>query len=578
MPPWLAVAIVVGGVLIFAPGITAPLTHYDDSLYIYKNQTLTVPGWAGLAGQWDSSRAWRGEFVEFFPLRDSVYWALYQVWGTAGTPYHVTTLSFHLLATFLVFSLMRRIAPTANVAIVTTLLFLVHPIHSESVLWAAALKDPMYTSFMLLSLIAYFNARETRGAAWYALSLLALVASLLVKSMAISTPLLMLALELFVGKRDAGSRIVARVLGPTLICALFLVQFVLIGKANHAVTSPHGGSWASHIVLSSWAQVMYLRQTFFPATFRLIYCFEPPTGLIDWRFFVALGVAAVVGALLFLARKQPLIWLSALWYVACLLPVSNIIPFPAVMADRYLYAASVGACLLIALLLERLRQPFRHVAALGIIVGFGATTFTRSFVWQDEDSLWAEPDADAACILDVEAPAAQSHLLRSWTAKDRATRLLAIERGVATPGLLKLDREHFCEMLAEGAIETSLAGDPRRGRPWALFAVQHCRDRPRTWVAVMLVNLHTNPEIATRAAAKAYRLNPTTELKTMWGLTAIEARHDLGINLVMEAIDEKPEVSCNQVLQWAFEVGPEKAAAARRALDACEAAGYRLSP
>jgi hypothetical protein len=64
----------------------------------------------------------------------------------------------------------------------------------------------------------------------------------------------------------------------------------------------------------------------------------------------------------------------------------------------------------------------------------------------------------------------------------------------------------------------------------------------------------------------------------MWGLTAIEARHDLGINLVMEAIDEKPEVSCNQVLQWAFEVGPEKAAAARRALDACEAAGYRLSP
>ncbi|MEW5742223.1 MAG: hypothetical protein AB1938_25125 [Myxococcota bacterium] len=577
IPGWLVAVIVVLGTVIYAPGLTAKLTHYDDSLYIYANPALEKRGLDGLLYQWDGDRSWSGNFVEFFPLRDSVYWAIYQVWETEGTPYHVASLLFHLLATVLVFVLTVRLVPSREVAIVTTLIFLVHPIHIESVLWAAGLKDPMYTSFMLGSLVAYLNAREGR-AWWYAISLVLLVASLLVKSMAISTPLLMLAIELFGGQRDTWRRIAARLSAPAITSALFLLQFILIGKANRAVVGPHGGSWAAHVVLSSWAQVKYLRQAFFPASFRLIYCFEPPAGLADWRFFVALAVAAALIAVAVLWRRHPLRLLAGAWYFACLLPVSNLVPFPAVMADRYLYAASFGACLLIALLLERLAPSPARLAALLIVVGLSATTFTRSFVWQDADQLWAEPDSDPACIVDGSAPAAQSHILRSWTAKDAKTRLAAIERAVATPGLFKLNRLHFCEMLNEGAIEVSLHGHPERGRPWAKLAVQNCRDFPRTWVAVTITNLHTYPVIAARAAAKAYRLEPSTALKAMWGLTAIEAGESAGFRLVSEAIAEDPGVSCGQLGQWAKEVDPALQTSIQALLADCATRGYSLPP
>ena len=40
------------------------------------------------------------------------------------------------------------------------LLFVVHPIHIESVIWAAGLKDPMYTSFLFASLWAYAEYRK----------------------------------------------------------------------------------------------------------------------------------------------------------------------------------------------------------------------------------------------------------------------------------------------------------------------------------------------------------------------------------------------------------------------------------
>jgi hypothetical protein len=79
----------------FVPGLTAPLTHSDDSTYTYQNtEHIGRPGMAGLLHVWDSTRAWNGEFIEFFPLRDSVYWALYRNFKLEGWPYHVTSLFF----------------------------------------------------------------------------------------------------------------------------------------------------------------------------------------------------------------------------------------------------------------------------------------------------------------------------------------------------------------------------------------------------------------------------------------------------------------------------------------------------
>jgi hypothetical protein len=214
---------------------------------------------------WDSTRAWNGEFVEFFPLRDSVYWVVYQFFGLAGPPYHLTSLVFHIGASLVLVRLGVALGLGQRVAAVAAVLFAVHPAHIESVQWAAGLKDPMYSLFMFGSLVVYARYRMAGGAWRYGVALGLCVLALLVKSMAISLPLLLVAMERLIGTPTPWKRIAQRVFGFAAVSGLFLVQFILIGKANHAVTPLHGGGLVGHTVLSSWAQVKYLKQVFVPS-------------------------------------------------------------------------------------------------------------------------------------------------------------------------------------------------------------------------------------------------------------------------------------------------------------------------
>jgi hypothetical protein len=573
-PRWVDLAVVGFAVLAFAPGLGARLLFYDDAQYIYLNgDTLGRPGWEGLLGVWDSSRAWSGRFVEFFPLRDTVYWLVFQQFEVAGLPYHLASLAFHVAASLLLVRVGARVGLGARVSVVAALLFAVHPIHVESVEWASGLKDPMYATFVFASLLAYLRYRDDEKPWRYGLAMALCVCALLVKSMAISLPLLLVACERLVGVATDWKRIAARVAGFAGVCALFTVQFVLIGKANDVVTPPHGGTWASHLVLSAWAQVKYLQQAFFPASFRLIYCFAPPTGLTDARLWGALGVAVAVGVALWLVRTNQrankAVWLAAIWYVACLVPVSNLIPFPAVMADRYLYAAVWGACVVVALGLEQLRPQVHRVVVGLVLVGLVATSATRSALWNEQENLWAESDEDPACLVDTSGNAIEAHLLRFWSAQDRRVALAAIERSVQMPVLLR--SEKLCDTLEAGAFQAVALDLPERGEPWARQAssTPRCSVRPDTWFAMMATTLHRKPEAALDAAERAWRLSRSPRAQVMVGAARLELGRDEGAALVQEAVERSPELACGPLVQWSHDV-PTLAPRISGALALCE--------
>ena len=75
-----------------------------------------------------------------------------------------------------------------------------------------------------------------------------LTLSLLVKSMAISAPLLMLAMErLGPAPVTPWRTVVARLAAPVLLCGFFLSRFMAIAKANQVLVLPHGaGDYAAN--------------------------------------------------------------------------------------------------------------------------------------------------------------------------------------------------------------------------------------------------------------------------------------------------------------------------------------------
>jgi hypothetical protein len=544
----------------FGPAMPAGLIRYDDSLYIFRNtELLGRPGWAGLAAVWDGSRAWSGQFVEFFPLRDTIYWLIYQRWETWGLPYHLASLAFHVLASVLALRLALALGTSRWVAVAAAAIFAVHPIHIESVAWASGLKDPMYTVFVFGSLLAWARAKLP-------LSLLLFVGALLVKSMALSLPLLLLAMARCSVKPTPWPELLKRLSAFFAVAALFLVQFVLIGKANAAVVGPHGGDWTAHVVLSVWAQAKYLKQALVPSTFRLIYCFEPPTGLSDPRLWAGLAVLALAAALAWWWRKQPLLLFGVAWYFACLLPVSNLVPFPAVMADRYLYAAVFGVSLVLALLLERLFARTQVLVAVVLVVTL--TCAARSTLWLDEENLWAETDEDPACVVDRDRPAVDAHLLRFRATKDPRVALQAIERALVTPALAQTT--HFCDAHQNGARLTAELGEAERGEPWAKTAVQRCPFDAQSWSALAMTTAQRKPEEARLAAERAWRLEPSPSTQAQLGLLS---GGEEGSAMLLDAVRQSPREACPALERWrALERWPQPSFEEARALCAKTAA------
>jgi hypothetical protein len=563
----LLAALVVLPVVAFAPGLTSPLTHFDDPLYLERPE-LSMPGWSGLSVLWSGASAWKGEFVEFFPLRDTVYWLIFQQWQHWPLPYHLASLFFHVLATLLVFRLVEKIGQPFRVAATSALLFAVHPIHIESVVWVAGLKDPQYTCFMLGSLVMYCDYRERQTARSYALALGLLVCALLVKSMALSTPLIMLAMERWVGRPTPWKTIGQRLIGPVLVCATFLGQFVALGRLNDVRSTLHQDSWVAHVVLAAWAQVAYVRQAFFPSSFRLIYCFSPVESLADLRLLAGVGLLAVVGIAVYGWRRHSLRLFCLAFYFACLLPVSNLLPFSAVMADRYLYAASIATCLLVAVLLEPARRRLKNTILVLVIATFTLTTAFRSAVWQDEELLWQESDEDPVCLEDPEFPASFTHFLRYSTAKDDTTRLLALKRLLATRGVEGSGLR--CDALLNGAQLGVAVGDHPLAQQWARLAVGSCASHRLLPQTVMLVALHRDLGVAEYAAEKWYRLEPRPESGLFRMLTRLEITNEVAHQLeILRIVRAAPQLTCPILEKWSEDVSAGLRSAVADALSVC---------
>lgn len=562
-------ALVVLPTLAFLPGLTSPRTHFDDALYLNRAD-LRREGLNGLARLWSGTSAWNGEFLELFPLRDTVYWFIFQRWQMSEVPYHLVSAGLHVLATIVLFALLLKCVASPWAAWAGALLFAVHPIHIESVVWIAGLKDPLYSVLMFASLWMFCSYRESRRPMQYAAALVFLVLALWSKSMALATPLLMVAIERLVGTPTPWKLVIRRVAGPAAICALFLTQFVMIGRLNLISNGPHQGSWLAHWVLSAWAQVGYVRQAFYPASFRLIYCFEPVNSLVDLRLLAALGLLVVIAVALIVWRKQPLRIFCIAFYFACLSPVSNLIPFPAVMADRYLYAASAGACLLIALLLDARRAILKNTVLGLVVVALTATTAFRSAVWRHEEALWEEADEDPVCLTDPEFPAAEVHFLRYLAASEDATRLAALQRILQTRGPNGDSFGRRCFALLNGAQLFERNRQPALAEAWLKEALPGCRAHPLLWPTALTLTAHRNLAAASDAAQKWSRWEPTPVPSLFALLTRLELQDTPDARAgLLALVTEQAAAVCPTLSRWQLELHPSKRESVVAALNAC---------
>lgn len=527
----------LGGFLAYLPALPGTLI-WDDLYLVGENPFFRSPVFA-----LETFRHWLffDSFSTYYrPVQNLSYMLDYAVWRGNPLGYHITNVLLHALSGFLLYCLLRRLVPplleagktTAApwLALLVALVWTVHPIHNAAVAYISGRADSLASLFALSAWLLSFRAREStssgrRIACAMAASLCGLLA-LCSKEIALMWGALF-ALHLLIFERTTPWR---SKVAPLTVALMLVGLYALLHALPERRTPMQDGApppLAARGLLMLRALGDYTGLIFFPSTLHMERTLSDPTALRSaqaWRDHVrgdhlsALGLLAALGAIALCRSRAPgqsLRRFGALWFVAAFLPISNLFPLNAEVAEHWIYLASIGFILCVAASLlqfaERWPRLLAGAAALAV-VALGVRTAVRADDWVDGETF---------CQRTVAAGGASPRVLQT---------LAAIYAGCG-----ELDRQ---ERLLRRMLERYPDYAPariqlgvclqRQGRndeaaPLLQTSSDESRRHPRTWpAALQLARMHLESQrfdeaLGAIAAARATFPDP-------WPLAEMHAR------------------------------------------------------
>jgi tetratricopeptide (TPR) repeat protein len=358
------------------------------------------------------------------PMMTLGYLICYKLFGMQAYGFHLVSLLLHVLVVCLVFVLTERLTGDRVWAFVAGALFALHPIHTESVAWVAAVTDLELTFFYLLTFGLFLAvARPGGGRSERTLVAMAFafVLALLSKEQAMTLPALATVYEHFY-REDRSETSFSQKLARYGLLWLVGVAYVLFRIHFLGALAPREqlpDLTPRQIALSAIALIgQYVGKLLWPVRLCVFYVFHASKSLFDLRVVAGLLVLFAFAAL-FLAcwrsreRNVRFASFGIVWYFATLAPVLNAHWLVVtVFSERYLYLPSVGVVWLVGLGASKLwsraaaRPAQRRALVLaGVTVGalFAAGIVIRNRDWHNDKALFTrtiEVDPEAYPIAD----------------------------------------------------------------------------------------------------------------------------------------------------------------------------------
>jgi len=178
-----AVLIIAVGFWIYWPALHGDWL-WDDRDLIANNALVHDPD--GLRKIWFQPTC----MFDFLPLKISVEWIEWRLWGEDTLGYHLANVVLHLLSAFLLWRLLLKFG--LRHAWLGGLIFVVHPVLVESVAWISELKNTLSLPFFLLAMGAWIDYDAQRKWKDYALALGLFLLALLCKPTMVMFPVVIL--------------------------------------------------------------------------------------------------------------------------------------------------------------------------------------------------------------------------------------------------------------------------------------------------------------------------------------------------------------------------------------------------
>jgi len=187
------VSLAVLTLLAYAPVARNSFINLDDPAYITHNPQVQ----SGLSMDGVRWAFTTGHSANWHPLTWISHMLDCQLWGLSPVGHHLTSLALHIASAVLLFRFFERTTGVVWASAFVAVVHAVHPLHVESVAWAAERKDVLSGLLWILTMIAWVHWVERPSAKRYALVMVLYALGLMAKPMLVTLPLVLLLLDVW---------------------------------------------------------------------------------------------------------------------------------------------------------------------------------------------------------------------------------------------------------------------------------------------------------------------------------------------------------------------------------------------
>lgn len=400
--------------IILATGIIIYSNSFNCSFHFDDSNVIDLTRGSERLGDWIDLYPGRPVSISTFFL--NYHFHKLNVWG-----YHFVNLVIHLVNALLIrwLTLLTLSTPAMHsvaisrhrtvIAFLTGLLFVSHPLATQSVTYIVQRFASLATMFYLFSLALYIRGRLKQSNAitsyiLFGASIICAVLGMLSKEMVFTLPFAIILYEVFFLKTEAWKAEAGKTIIPVFL--IIFGMFIIIFFRNYSLDIfnrvPPGQGYhysisAKDYLFTQFSVIItYLKLFFFPINLNLDYDYPVSNSLFEMKtlFSLVLLLGIALAGILSIKRYR-LISFGIFWFFLTLSVESSILPISQnVIFEHRTYLPSFGFFLVLV------TTPFYFVQEKYLKIGMVALlvvatinsvlTFQRNYIWKNEYTLWTD--------------------------------------------------------------------------------------------------------------------------------------------------------------------------------------------
>ncbi len=396
---WRVAIVVLAGALAYANSLSGPFV-FDDGATVVDNTSIRD----------------LGSTAVFFPQREvptagrpivNLSFAInYAIGGLGVRGYHVTNLAIHLLCAVVLFGLVRRTLEivgtradpsvqdhTADIALAVALIWVLHPLNTETVDYVTQRTESMMALFYLLTMYASAGSLQARQKpdavsqslfAHRTVAIACCALGMACKESMVTAPVMVMLYDRVCGFDSIKKALRARWPLYAGLAATWIVLAAVnwSGARIRSAGFSAGVSPWTYLLNQTVMIVRYLRLAVWPSSLVLAYGTPQPMTLAAALPY-ALVVISLLALTVYALWRRPLLGFLGAWFFMTLAPTSTIVPIATeVGAERRMYlalAAIVTLAVLAVAPFVRRRIGATMLAAVCVVLATATVLRNREY-------------------------------------------------------------------------------------------------------------------------------------------------------------------------------------------------------